>query len=176
MEGMDLSMAEFWDVLDRDGNKTGLLRERGPMKKGEYHLIVHVWIINEKGDFLLSKRAPNKMPHAGFWESTGGSAVAGDDSLQTALKEVKEELGITLDPKNGEVFKHYARHFENGSGDFVDVWLFRQEVDLSEVVFQVDETCDAMLADKEKIKQMIDDGLFIGRDIFPYIDELFALV
>ena len=118
-------MAELWDVLDENGNKTGRLRERGPMKKGEYHLVVNVWIMNDKGEFLISKRTPNK-PFPNLWECTGGSAITGDDSLVTAIKEVKEELGITLDPKNGQLFKRDIRHFEDGSGDFVDVWLFRQ--------------------------------------------------
>lgn len=31
-----------------------------------------------------------------MWETTGGSAVAGDDSLTAALRETKEELGIDL--------------------------------------------------------------------------------
>ena len=165
-------MTEFWDVLDENGNKTGRLRERGSMDKGEYHLVVHVWIMNDKGEFLISKRTSNK-PFPNLWECTGGSAVADDDSIITAVKEVREELGITLDPKNGQLFKRYTRHFENGSGDFVDVWLFRQTVVLSEVVFQKDETCDAMLAGKDKIIQMIDKGLFIGRELLPYLDDLF---
>ena len=146
---------EFWDVLDEHGNNTGRLYERtlqfsnGHMSEGEFHLIVHIWILNDKGEFLISQRAPNKsQPH--MWECTGGCAVAGDDSLTTALKEVKEELGITLDPKNGELFKRYKRVFDNGSGDFVDVWVFRQNVQLSDVIFQEGETCDAMLAEKKK--------------------------
>ena len=169
---------EFWDVLDEYGENTGRLHERTPqwanghMSEGEYHLIVHVWILNDKGKFLISQRAPNKsQPY--MWECTGGCAVAGDDSLTTALKEVKEELGVILDPKNGELFKRYKRVFDNGSGDFVDVWVFRQNVLLSDVIFQEGETSDAMLAGKNEIVRMIDDGIFVGREYFPYYDEFF---
>ena len=43
-------MAELWDILDENGNKTGRLHERGkPMNKGEYHLEVSVWIENDNG-------------------------------------------------------------------------------------------------------------------------------
>ena len=38
------------------------------------------------------------------WETTGGSALAGDDSLTAALRETKEELGIDLDPQKGVLF------------------------------------------------------------------------
>ena len=108
-----------------------------------------------------------------MWECTGGITVAGDNSITTAIKEAHEELGIVLDPKNGQLFKRITRIFENGSGDFSDVWIFRQDVNLSEIKFQPDETCDAMFAGKEKIESMISDGTFIGREIFTYLDELF---
>jgi hypothetical protein len=38
----------------------------------------------------------------------------------------------------------------------------------------LDETCDVMLAGKDTINQMIMEGTFINRDLFPYLDELFA--
>ena len=50
-------MIELWDILDENGNITGRLHERGkPMVEGDYHLVVHVWIMNHKGEFLISKR------------------------------------------------------------------------------------------------------------------------
>jgi len=172
-------MVEMWDVLDKNGNKTGRLHERSPMmgaimQPSDFHLVVHVWIMNSKNEFLISKRTPNKT-YPNMWECTGGSAVAGDDSITTAIKEAHEELGIVLDPKNGQLFKRITRTFENGSGDFSDVWIFRQDVDSSEIKFQPDETCDAMFAGKEKIESMISDGTFIGREIFTYLDELFLI-
>ena len=87
---------ELWDILDEDGNKTGELVARGrPMKQDEYHLVVHVWIRNSKGQFLISKRTPNKT-FPNMWETTGGSAIKGEDSLSAALREVREEIGINL--------------------------------------------------------------------------------
>jgi 8-oxo-dGTP diphosphatase len=45
---------EFWDIVDKNGNKTGRLYEKGnSMQKGEYHLAVSVWIINTRGEFLI---------------------------------------------------------------------------------------------------------------------------
>ena len=50
-------MAELWDILDENGNKTGCLHERGkPMRKGEYHLTVNVWIENDNGEYLIHGR------------------------------------------------------------------------------------------------------------------------
>lgn len=164
-------MTEFWDIVDENGNKTGRLHERGtPMQKGKYHLSVSVWIINSEGKFLISKRTPTKnFPN--MWEPTGGSAIAGEDSLSAALRESKEELGITLDPQNGNLFRCYTYPHSSGDGAaYFNVWVFRQEIDISAVVLQPEETCDAIWASKEQIKQMIGDKEFIA---FSYIDELF---
>lgn len=164
-------MKEYWDIRDENGNKTGRVHERGtPMQPGEYHLSVMVWLVNQKGEFLISRRAAAKN-NAGQWEPTGGSAVAGEESLTAALREVKEELGITLDPENGQIFRIY--NYPHGSGDgmaHIHTWIFREEVNLSAVVLQPEETCDVMWADKEKIRRLIAEGKFTAYD---YLGELF---
>ena len=171
-------MAEFWDVLDENGNKTGRFHERGkPMQKGDGHLVVQIWIVNSKGEFLISKRSPGVHGWPNMWQATGGAAVAGDDSLKTALKETAEELGVKLNPLNGRLFAHYMKPHMNDSGfAFYDVWIFRQDVDLSSVVFQPEETCDAMWASKETIHQLFDEHKFIPREENPFIDLLFMEV
>lgn len=167
-------MAETLDILDENGAATGRYIERGkPMKKGEYHLVVFVWIINGKGEFLLSKRTPG-IGWGGLWQQTVGCAVAGETSLDAALRETREELGIELDPENGVLFKRYSMaHPNDDGGAFYNVWLFKQEVDLSTVIFQPEETCAAMWAAKRRIYGMFDDGTIIPHEFYPYIDELF---
>ena len=170
-------MAEIWDILDEEGNATGYFHERGkPMKAGEYHLIVSVWIVNSKGEFLVSRRHKN-IWHGLKWQATGGCAVVGDSSLATALKETREEIGIILDPKNGRLFSRYYSPHTNGEGtSIIDIWLFRQEVDISAIVLCPEETCDAMWATKEQIQQWINDGEFLaGKEAYPYIGEILEL-
>ena len=166
-------MAELWDILDENSNKTGYLHERGkPMRKGEYHLTVNVWIENDNGEYLISQRAPNKPMHPNLWECTGGNAITGDDSLTTALKEVNEELGVILEPQNGRIIKHRSRHCVCGHC-LVDVWLFKQNVDISSVSLSPDETCDVMWASSSEINRMIDKGTFTTWGLFTHVDELF---
>ena len=160
-------MVELWDILDKDGNATGRVHERGkPMNKGEYHLEVSVWIENDKGEYLISQRSPNKKMFPNMWECTGGSAIAGDDSLTTALKEVEEELGIYLQPQNGSMIQHNlpCDNLEDCHG-LVDVWLFRQNVDISTVTLAPDETCNVMWANRDEISRMVDEGTFTGTNI-----------
>ena len=147
---------ELWDVDDGDRSLTGRTHSRGtPIPKGDYHLVVHVWIKNSEGKFLISKRAPTKG-YPNMWECTGGSALAGDDSLAAALREVKEELGIDLSPENGRVVLKLQ-----GKDYFSDIWEFTEDHTLDEVVLQESETCDAMFADIKTVLRMTDEGTFV---------------
>ena len=154
---------------------TGRYHERNqPMRGGDCHLIVHVWIMNGKGEFLISRRIPGAW-WGGMWHTTGGCAIAGDDSLAAALRETKEELGIRLAPENGQLFKQYSEpHVNDGGTALFDVWLFRQEVDIAAVVCQPDEISGAMWAGKEQIRRMIAGGAFIPpEEAYFYMEDLF---
>jgi len=158
---------ELWDVLDAQRRPTGRAHRRGdPMPPGDYHLIVHVWIKTSGGEFLITRRAPTKGWPL-FWETPGGSATAGEDSLAAALRETEEETGIALLPENGRCVFSFLRE-----DSFCDVWLFRQEAALEEFVPQPGETVDAMLADAETIREMTREGRFVPAS---YMEELFAL-
>lgn len=154
---------ELWDVYDAEGNLTGKTHlRREPLTADEYHLCVHVWVENSKGEFLLTKRSENKsMP--GLWESTGGSVTAGEDSFSAALREVQEETGIVLDPKRGEFLFRYS-----GLSFHCDIWLFRQDFDLNEVKLLEGETCAAMAADRSKILELIAKDEFVP---YEYIED-----
>ena len=99
-----------------------------------------------------------------MWESTGGSTLAGDDSITAALREVKEETGLDADPALGSCVISFKR-----SDNFVDVWLFRQNFDIDDVILQEGETCDKMYASAEKIRSLYDEGMLVP---YSYLAQL----
>jgi len=169
-------MGELWDVYDQVRNKTGRFHERGtPMTKGDYHLIVQVWILNNNGQYLITKRSPSQSFWPNRWHTTGGCAVAGDDSLTTALKEAREELGVSLAPQNGQLFTSFSRAHDKDDGHaFYDIWLFRQEIELADIVIQEEEICDAKWASAQDIRDIIKHEAFIPAGECPYVEKLFA--
>ena len=47
---------EVWDIYDKYRQKTGRVHKRGnSMPNGDYHLVIHIWIVNDKGEFLIQK-------------------------------------------------------------------------------------------------------------------------
>ena len=164
---------EYWDELDEHGNPTGRLLVRGEaMKAGSYHQVVHVWITNGDGEFLISKRAPNKTFPC-MWETVGGSVLSGESSVEGALRGAAEEVGVVLVPDDGRLFKRMLRR---GYNDHVDVWLYTKNVAADTLALQADEVSDARWATIDEIRRMMDAGEFIGKCIFDYVEELFEAV
>jgi isopentenyldiphosphate isomerase len=139
------------------------------MAQSEYFLIVDVWIMNNKGEFLISKRTPTAKKEPNRWQPTCGCAIAGEDSISAALRETKEEIGVKLNPDSGRMLKRYIA-WENA---IVDIWLFQSEVDINEVVLRPEETVDAMWATSGSIKEFVKNDKFLMR--IPYLEELFQI-
>lgn len=159
---------ELWDVYDRRRRKTGTLHRRGdPLRPGEYHLAVQIWIRRADGRFLLTRRAGNKG-YPGLWECPGGSALAGDDSLAAALREAREETGVLLQPSEGARILSFSIHEDT----HVDVWLFSREVKREDIVLQPGETDGAGFYTADEIRALSRDGKLVPTG---YLERLFSI-
>ena len=90
---------ELWEVLDDNGNATGEIMEKYDQKvfdRGFYHLGADVWIINSDNKILIQKRAKQKKLEPNVWAMTGGSVILGENSINTIVREAKEELNIDI--------------------------------------------------------------------------------
>ena len=90
-------MPELWELYDGDKRPTGKTMLRGQsVPEGYWHIVVGIWTITADGRLLLTCRHPDK-PWGLQWENTGGSVLAGEDSLHGALRELREETGLTAE-------------------------------------------------------------------------------
>lgn len=54
-------MGEFWDIYTANRVKTGRVMERGSLfKQGDYHLVVHICLFNDRGEMLIQQRQAEK--------------------------------------------------------------------------------------------------------------------
>jgi 8-oxo-dGTP diphosphatase len=110
---------EVCDVYDEAGTRTGRTAVRGTnLPPCEYYLVVHVWIRNEDGEYLVQQRARDLDFDPGIWATTVGFVQAGEDSISGAIREASEELGVRLSPTQLEQFGRLrvGNHIE-------DLWL-----------------------------------------------------
>ena len=88
---------EFFDIVDDDDHVTGTAtRAECHGNPALIHRVVHVLVINSRGDLLLQKRSPHKDIQPGKWDtSVGGHLDPGESYHEAALREMSEELGLT---------------------------------------------------------------------------------
>ena len=147
---------ELWDLYTRDRQLTGETHIRGENLPPErYHLVVHVWIRNSAGKWLISQRAASRPTFPLKWECVGGSVTAGEDSLTGALREAKEEVGVDLDPTQGRPMSSTVReHFQ----DIKDDWLFLYDGPLDLAAATTDEVADMRWMSVDDIRRLYDAG------------------
>lgn len=159
---------ELWDIYDKNKNKTGKTIVRGErLKEDEYHLIVHIWIKNSKGEFLIQQRS-EAVRNPLVWSATGGSVIAGEDSYIGALREVKEELGLDLKDKKGYLFDS-SIYEEDDQRYWCDTYLYFIDLDINELNLQKEEVKQVKYEKMSVIKEMMKNGNFF---IYDYLDEL----
>ncbi len=85
------------DILNSDGTPTGKSCGRTEVHaKGLWHRTVHIWAFDQAGRILFQLRARVKENNPGLLDtSCAGHISAGDDSRNAAVRELREELGVT---------------------------------------------------------------------------------
>lgn len=89
-------MEERIDILDELGQRTGASRTRSEVHRlGLWHRTVHIWLFDANGKVLFQLRARDKENNPGLYDtSCAGHISAGDSSLESAIREIREELGL----------------------------------------------------------------------------------
>ena len=119
-----------------------------------------MWIKNSKGQYLMSQRAADRPTFPLKWECVGGSMLAGEDSLTGAIREVREELGITLDPDSGRLLFTEARDIVAGVPfyDYMYFWLFHYDGDFFLEHASTKEVAQARWMTVNEIQELADNG------------------
>jgi len=159
---------EKWDILNSSGKPTGrtILRGNVFLKPGEYHLVVHIWVISSDGKYLIQRRADDKKLMPGEWAATGGAAISGETSFAAAKRELFEELGIKTNKENLIKLLRIKR-----KNSFLDVWITTCDLPAEKLTLQKSEVATVKWVKKEELEKMISLA-----DFHNYGDEYFDSV
>ena len=135
-------MSEFLDVVDERGLPTGEVVSREEAHRcGIRHRTAHVWIVRIRDgrlQILLQKRSDEKDSYPGCYDiSSAGHIPAGVDFVESALRELREELGVQASPEELELcgqrqirfeeLFHGAMFRDNQVSNIYLLWLDRDE-------------------------------------------------
>jgi 8-oxo-dGTP pyrophosphatase MutT (NUDIX family) len=165
---------EFWDIYDKNKQRTGRTMKRNDwcLADDEYHLTVLGVVVRPDGKFLITRRVMTKAWAPGWWEVSGGAAMAGEDSRDAVIREVLEETGLDVSGcGDGYQFTYHRENPGEGDNYFVDVYRFVLDFKEEDVKPQEAETMGFALASKEEIEELARQGIFLHYDsIRPVFD------
>ena len=166
---------EKWDIIDEHGNLSGrtVLRGNVRLKPGEYHLVVHIWVVSSDGKILIQRRSDTKKLMPGEWAATGGAAISGEDSFTAAQRELFEELGIMSDKTTLKKALRLKRR-----NSLLDIWFIKSDVDTSKLKLQESEVAEAKWVTAEELKEMVKNEEFhnYGNEYFVRVFDIISQV
>ena len=163
---------EKWDILNSAGEPTGVtvVRSANALKEGQYHLVVHIWVMNTKGKTLIQKRSDDVEILPGIWATTSGSALSGETELDAAKRELSEELGISVNDEDLELIKKYR-----GRNNFVCVFAVHKDVGISEISMQEEEVQAVKWVNSNELSSMVHKKQFhhynYMSDLYEYMNK-----
>ncbi|HWA84772.1 MAG TPA: NUDIX domain-containing protein [Opitutus sp.] len=88
---------EFFDVVNEHDEPVSRARRSEVHARGLRHRAVHILVFDEHGRVFLQKRSMNKDTSPGLWNSScSGHVDAGEEYDRAAVRELKEELGLSV--------------------------------------------------------------------------------
>ena len=166
-EAQALPLEERFDVCDEAGRPTGETVSRSRAhREGIPHRTAHVWIVRERGghyDILLQKRSRDKDSFPGLYDtSSAGHIPAGDEPLPSALRELREELGLELPPEAllpvGKFAIAYEKEFHGAlfrDNEIIWLYLCAAPVDETALRLQPEEVEEVRWFDLREVAEEI---------------------
>lgn len=146
---------------------TGETMERGELlKPGQYHLVVHIWIIDGQGRLLIQKRAAHLKLMPDIWAATGGSAVAGGGQPHRRRPGAAGGAGHRNRWGGSALCGPDPRR-----NSFTDIWVLRRDVELSSLRLQTEEVAQAKWVTRTELMDMVARRTFhhYGRPYFELV-------
>lgn len=164
-------MEELVDIYDSlTGEKTGkIISKNKAHEEGIWHSAIHIIMISkDRRKILLQKRCASKKLYPNMWDITvGGHISAGEDSLVSAKREFKEELGLDLDDFEFRYFDKVKEEFYNNgvnSREFVYVYLVIGDVEVDSLKLQEKEVSVARWFNKREFLELVNEDKIIKHD------------
>ena len=148
---------EYFDLLDKNRNFINKTLPRGTkLELGQFNQGCEVFIIVSSNKLLLTQRSKLKS-HPLMWEAPGGCTIAGETTLETAKREMNEEIGLNIDIEN---FKLLST--ELYKSQFVDIYMVKlNNLNILDLKLQPEEIAQAKIVTFTELEKMIENNQIV---------------
>lgn len=120
-------------------------------KDGLWRRTSHVWIYNKSKKFLCQRRSMKKDSAAGLWEPAAAGHIGPEDSYYSgAVREVWEETGLKINPKDLNLLKIYKNHSRK---EFVGVFYCELDIESYHIKMEEDEVDEVKMIGINTLKK-----------------------
>lgn len=163
---------EMLDVVNEQGEPTGEQVERTVAHcRGDLHRTAHVWIARMRDgrpQIMLQKRSMNKDSYPGCYDiSSAGHIPAGYDYLESAIRELSEELGIHATEQElmlcGFRRIHFSEEFHGKpfvDNQYSNVYLLWHDCEIEDLKLQKEEVEAVIWMDFEECCKGVENNSF----------------
>lgn len=155
-------MEEIFDIYTRDGEYLGtkpksFCHSENP---GVYHKPVWIWIINDEGKILVQKRAACKKNNPNKWDMpSAGHVLAGETSVEGAIRETYEELGVKTTESD---YKFMFEYINDSAFELAQVYLMKKNINIFKL--QESEVSEVKWLNYEEFKNLLLSSNFVSHD------------
>jgi len=150
---------EFLNLIDDKARITAESKPRTAVHRdGDLHPTVHIWMIKRRdmGVFvLLQKRAHEKDINPDCYDvSAAGHVTQGEEFRHTALKEVREELGLNIDRSQLEFIGLRRACYSKGNikdNELAAVYICREKINIEDLTLQSSEVAEVCWAEIDEL-------------------------
>lgn len=113
---------EIFDVVNEQDHIVGRGSRSEVHRQGLMHRAAHVLVFNARGQVFLQKRSRSKDRQPGLWDSSASGHVdSGEEYDDCAVRELREEIGLSVSTALQRLFKLPASE----QTDQEHVWVYR---------------------------------------------------
>lgn len=153
------------------------------MQKERNKAVPAVYLFLRKGDEILLMRRQGSGYYDGWYSVPAGHVEAGELPLEGLVREIVEELGIVIDPKDIKLVHTMYRTKHDETGDRVDLFFLSTKWS-GEIRIMEPDKCDNiewfpisalpenMMHHVREVIQNIEKGIIYSELGFDYIQKL----
>jgi len=160
-------MEEFVEILTEDGKSTGQnINKYAAHKYGICHGISAIGWIDNQGRLLIQKRARTKKDEPNKWDlSSAGHIDVGESSIDAAIREVFEELGIKVDKNELLLIDTYLNKVKLNEEIYINhftyLYMVKKDIELSDIIIQENEVSEIKFVNKKEFLEIFNNGMMV---------------